>query len=223
MSALGFVFDAAGVIVPLALSDLFKPKVPVEARTNVQFILGHGSKTAGGSVPHVAIWDDDGNRIGQYHPGSKDKIGEGEVKTITIEHSQTVPQYSQADPYYVMVSLLSDDAICVAAITVANSKVSGAFYGDTGYKCGQSWFASDNKIGSDFWKPRCVWLDGNHDYGINARALSFHLNDMQPNDGKLDEYYKNINTLCRSSPRFSYWGNLLPDGIIPFFNPKLES
>lgn len=121
-----------------------------------------------------------------------------------------------------MVSQLSDDAICVAAITVANNKISGSFFGDTGFKCGQSWFPSDNRIGSDFWKPKCVWLDGNHDNGINARALSFHLNDMQPNDEKMEQYYNNIDTLCKSTPRFSFWGNLLPDGRIPFFNPKLE-
>ncbi|TRX93459.1 hypothetical protein FHL15_005734 [Xylaria flabelliformis] len=221
-SVLGFIFDAAGVIVPLALSDAFKPHVPQEAKTNVQIIIGHGSSTAGGTVPHIALWDDDGNRIGQFHPDGDEKIGNGDVKTITIDHSQTVPKYSQADPYYVLVSQLSDDATCIAAITVANSKISGAFYGDTGYKCGQSWFASDNRIGSDFWKPKCVWLDANHDNGINARALSFHLNDMQANDAKLDEYYENLDALCKSTPRFSFWGNLLPDGIIPFFNPKLE-
>ncbi|KAL7628437.1 hypothetical protein AAE478_002640 [Parahypoxylon ruwenzoriense] len=223
-SALGFAFDAAGLLVPLALSDAFKPSVPSEAKTSVQIILGGGKRTstAGGPAPHIALWDDDGNRIGQWHPGKKDKIDQNNVKNIVIEHSQTTPKYSQADPYYVMISQLSDDAICVAGITVANSKISGAFYGDTGYKCGQSWFASENRIGSDFQAPRCVWLDGNHDNGINARALSFHLNDMQPNDDKLEQYYENLDTLCKSTPRFSYWGNLLPDGIPPFFNPPLK-
>jgi hypothetical protein len=163
-----------------------------------------------------------GNRIGQYHPGGKDKIKGGDVKSITIDHTQTVTKNSQADPYYVMVSQLSDDAICVAGVMVSNMKISGAFFGDTGYKCGQSWFASDNKIGSDFWKPRCVWLDANHDNNINARALSFHLNDMQPNQDKMEQYYDNIDTLCKSTPRFSFWGNLLPDGIVPFFKPKLQ-
>ncbi|KAI2627767.1 hypothetical protein GGR54DRAFT_590370 [Hypoxylon sp. NC1633] len=220
--ALGFIFDAAGLIVPYVLSDLLKPKVPAEAQTSVQIILGQGSSTAGGAVPHVALWDDDGNRIGQYHPGGNEKIAEGYHQSITVDHTQTVPKYSQADPYYVMISQLSDDAICVSAITVANTKISGSFYGDTGYKCGQSWFASDNRIGSDFSKPKCVWLDANHDNAINARALSFHLNDMQANEAKLDEYYNNLKTLCSSTPRFSFWGNLLPDGIIPFFNPRLE-
>jgi hypothetical protein len=58
MSAIGFAIDAAGLIVPLALSDAFKPQIPPEAKTNVEIILGHGSSTAGGSVPHISLWDD---------------------------------------------------------------------------------------------------------------------------------------------------------------------
>lgn len=120
-----------------------------------------------------------------------------------------------------MISQLSDNAICVAGIMVGNSKISGAFYGDTGYKCGQSWFPSSNRIGANFETPRCVWLDANHDNAINSRALSFHLNDMASNQGKLEQYQQNLDSLCKSTPRFSYWGNLLPDSIIPFFSPPL--
>ncbi|KAK7911894.1 hypothetical protein PG985_014375 [Apiospora marii] len=29
-------------------------------------------------------------------------------------------------------------------------------------------------------------------------------------------------TLCQSTPRFSIWGDLKPDSVIQFFNPKLE-
>lgn len=147
---------------------------------------------------------------------------QGDVKNIVVEHSQTQPKNSQADPYYVMLSQLDNDAICIAAVLVGNSKISGAFYGDTGYKCGQSWFASENRIGSSFEAPRCVWLDANHDNGINARAISFHLNDMQPNEDKMQQYYENLDTLCKSTPRFSFWGNLLPDAIPPMFKPRLK-
>ena len=128
----------------------------------------------------------------------------------------------QADPYYIMLTNLENDALCIAAITVANQKISGTFYGDTGAKCGQSWFLSDNDIGSNFQKPKCVWIDADHSNKINARALSFHLNDMAPSTDKMTQYQEKPETLCQSTPRFSFWGNLLPDGIIPFFNPKLE-
>ncbi|GKT58222.1 hypothetical protein ColTof4_12147 [Colletotrichum tofieldiae] len=224
MAALGFAIDAAGLFASLKLSGAFDQPTPSEAKTNVQIILGNGERTstAGGPAPHIALWDDNGTRIGQWHPGKKDKIKQGDVKNIVIEHSQTRPKNSQADPYYVMLSQLDDDAICISAVLVANSKISGAFYGDTGYKCGQSWFASENRIGSEFEAPRCVWLDANHDHGINARAISFHLNDMQPNDDKMQQYYENLDTLCKSTPRFSFWGNLLPDAIPPFFKPRLK-
>lgn len=220
-SALGFIVNAAGLFVPLGLelkSALQKPK---EA-TSVQIIVGSGDSTTGGSVPHIALWDNDGNRIGQYHPDDDDTIDEGDVKSITVEHSQTRPKYHQADPYYVMLSNLENNAICIAAIAVANQKISGTFYGDTGYTCGQSWYLSQNKIGSSFEKPRCVWLDSDHTNKINARALSFHLNDMAPSQDKLNEYADNKDTLCKSTPRFSIWGNLFPDGVIPFFEPPLE-
>ncbi|KAG5923434.1 hypothetical protein E4U42_004965 [Claviceps africana] len=218
-SALGFIINAAGLIVPLGLQAHYATQPTMEA-TSVQIIVGSGTKTAGGNVPHVALWDDDGQRIGQYHPSKKDKIGEGHVKTIVVPHRQNHNQ--QADPYYVMLSNLENDAICIAAVTVANEKVSATFFGDTGYKCGQSWFLSQNKIGSDFQKPKCVWLDGDHTNGINARALSFHLNDMAPAPDKLAQYQSRPETLCRSTPRFSFWGNLLPNGIVPFFRPRLQ-
>jgi hypothetical protein len=52
----GFVADAASVIIPLALSAA-PPKQPDNALTNVNFYLGSGSNTAGGPCPHVALWD----------------------------------------------------------------------------------------------------------------------------------------------------------------------
>ncbi|KAG6010741.1 hypothetical protein E4U21_004129 [Claviceps maximensis] len=217
--ALGFILNAAGLIVPLGLDAKYAAQ-PVKQATSVQIIVGNGTKTAGGDVPHVALWDDDGHRIGQWHPGGKSKIGEGEVKTIVVQHTQN--NNKQADPYYVMLSNLKNDAICIAAVTVANEKVSATFFGDTGYMCGQSWFLSDNRIGTNFQKPKCVWLDADHSNKINARALSFHLNDMAPSADKLAQYQKRPETLCRSTPRFSFWGNLLPNGVVPFFKPKLQ-
>jgi hypothetical protein len=141
---------------------------------------------------------------------------------FNIPHKQTEPSMSQADPYYVMLSTMSNDAICISVISVMGQKIQGTFFGDTGYMCGMSWFPSDNAIGSDYSKPRCAWLDADHSAQINARAVSFHLNDMQPEPQKLAQYDENQDTLCKSSPRFSFWGNLLPDGVPPFFNPPLK-
>jgi hypothetical protein len=121
-----------------------------------------------------------------------------------------------------LISQLSDDAICLASVAVSGASIQGTFFGDVGYMCGQSWFHSNKALGSDFAIPKCVWLDGNHDGGINARAISFHLNDLAGDPDKIAQYQENRDTLCKSSPRFSYWGNLLPDGTPTFFKPKLQ-
>lgn len=218
--ALGFALDAAGVLISLGITLEAAKSPPPSAFTSVQIISGPGPDSqAGGNVPHMAIWDDDGNRIGQYHPKKNAKHKEDFGKTYAIEHNQNGGK--PADPYYIMLSNLGNDAICISSVTVSNEKISGTFYGDTRAACGQSWFLSETSIGTGFTKPKCVWLDADHSNKINARALSFHLNDMAPNPDKLDQYNAHKETLCKSTPRFSFWGNLLPDGIIPFFKPKL--
>ena len=164
----------------------------------------------------------DGHRIGQWHPGKKSYINQNYTGTVVIEHSQTEPKYSQADPYYIMLSQVNNDGLCISAISVSNTKISGLFWGDIGYKCGQTWFANTNRIGDTFRASKCVWLDADHENDINARAMSFHLNDIVFSDEKLEQYKEYPDTLCKSTPRFSFWGNLLPDGTPPFFQPPLR-
>ncbi|KAF2759576.1 hypothetical protein EJ05DRAFT_498788 [Pseudovirgaria hyperparasitica] len=201
-AALGFALDAAGTIATFALlaeglTHQQKPKVS----SQVKIVLGDGTdlRDAGGAVPHIALWDEYGHRIGQHHPGKKEKIKQGQtnVEPINIEHAQTEPKYDGVDPGYILLSQSSDDAICVAQISVMGPTTSASFVGDTGKWCGQT----------------C---------GINARALSFHLRDMQGDENKAAQYNEDKDTLCKSTPRFSFWGNLLPNGIIPFFDPPLE-
>jgi hypothetical protein len=221
-AAAGIILGLAGIFVPVGI-DVAKAKADARESTSVQIFTGGGHDSIGGSAPHIALWDDNGNRIGQYHAGGLgDVIDQRKDRVVEIVHSQTTPQYNDVDPYYVMVSNLEDNAICIAAVAVSARRVSGVWFGDVGYQCGQSWFLSNYKFDSTFAKPKCVWLDANHDNGINARALSFHLNDMAPQPDKLAQYNARPETLCNSTPRFSFWGNLLPDGVIPFFNPPLE-
>lgn len=219
-SVFGFAINSVGTLYALGTTlQSLNGKPPADRYTTVQITAGSGGDSPGGNVPHIALWDNDGNRIGQYHPKKKDKIRESRAFTVAVEHNQIGG--AQADPYYIMLSNLENDAICISEVTVAGAKISGTFYGDTGSKCGQSWFLSQNEIGSEFRKSKCVWLDADHSNGINARALSFHLNDMAPSSDKMKQYQDRPETLCKSTPRFSFWGNLLPDGTIPFFKPKL--
>ncbi|KAH8903813.1 hypothetical protein BR93DRAFT_884413 [Coniochaeta sp. PMI_546] len=215
------MLDAAGLFATLAVS-LAGLGGHTGAFTGVKIVVGQGDETVSGSTPHVALWDNHGSRIGQYHPLPWDTTPESNQRSIDVEHTQTTPKGAQADPFYVMISNFENNAICISAIYVTNGIVNSVFYGDIGYMCGMSWYPSTRELDSNFYTPRCVGLDADHTNGINARALSLHLNDMAAQPNKLAEYNENIDTLCKSTPRFSFWGNLTPDGQIPFFTPPLQ-
>ncbi|RYP77011.1 hypothetical protein DL769_003496 [Monosporascus sp. CRB-8-3] len=225
--ALGFVMDAAGIFLPLGfeIADAIPDN---RATTMVQIMTGDGNDThplhdAGGAVPHVAIWNQDGERLGQVNPGNEAKIDQNNDPIhgrIEVKHNQNGGGYD--DPGYILLSQHEHDAICIASVQVSNGAISSTFYGDTGYACGQSWFYSSREFGTDYVKPKCVWLDGDHTNGINAKAISWHINDMIPANDKIEMFNSNPNYLCGSTPRFSFWGDLLPDSLIPFFKPKLE-
>ncbi|KAB5533482.1 hypothetical protein GE09DRAFT_1250761 [Coniochaeta sp. 2T2.1] len=223
MAFVGMIMEVAGILTTISFAAVQGMGGYNGAATGVKIIAGQGDGSIGGSTPHIALWDDHGSRIGQYHPGKKEKtIDENGQRSVVIKHDQTTPPGRQADPMYVMLSNFENNAICVSAVYVSNGKISGTFYGDVGFMCGMDWYPSSGVIDSNFYAPRCVWLDADHTNGINARALSFHLNDVAAQPDKLAEYNDNPDTLCKSTPRFSFWGNLEPDGQIPFFNPPLK-
>ncbi|KAI1140155.1 hypothetical protein F5Y05DRAFT_424086 [Hypoxylon sp. FL0543] len=225
--ALGFVLDVAGAFIPLgfAIADAIPDN---RASTIIQIMTGNGNKThplsnGGGNVPHVAIWDQDGNRLGQVNPGKKAKIDQNndpKQGRIEVMYNQNGGGY--VDPGYILLSQQENDAICIASVQVSNGAISSTFYGDTGYSCGQSWFYSSREFGDQLIMPKCVWLDGDHTNKINAKSISWHINDLVPTDDKIAMFNSNPDYLCKSTPRFSFWGDLLPDSLIPFFEPQLE-
>lgn len=121
-----------------------------------------------------------------------------------------------------MLSNPDDDAVCISAIYITDSKVNTVWMGDIGYQCGMSWGLSQRDIGEKHTRPKCVWLDNDGTNDINAQAMSFHIPDMVANPDRLTQYNENPNSLCKSTPRFSFWGDLLPDSQIPIFIPELE-
>lgn len=207
---------SAGFIVQTGI-----PPKPI-AETWVTIVTGNDArlKNGGGNFPAVALWDDYGNRIAQYLPELDEKVSQGSETTVKIPHDQVNGQL--ADPHYVMLSN-GRDATCIAMVQVSNGQLSGTFYGDTGYKCGQSWYYSYRKLNENHLTTRCVWLDADHSSkNSNARSLSFHVRDMIPSHDKLKLYNSHWSYLCGSTPRFSFWKRLLPDGTIPFFLPPLK-
>ncbi|KAJ0303197.1 hypothetical protein COL5a_005899 [Colletotrichum fioriniae] len=221
-SHLGFTLNTVGTFMPAAF--IIKEAIPEKpiAETWVTVVTGAGGdlRDAGGAFPDVAIWDDNGNRIGRYRTKLGDKIGQSSERTVRVPNNENNGEIS--DPQYVMLSH-DTDATCIAMIQVSNGRLSGTVYGDTGYKCGQAWYHSQRKFKGDSLMTECVWLDSDHSHpNFNARAMSFHLRDMLPSPDKLKLYNSELSYLCKSTPRYSFWRHLIPDGVVPFFYPVLK-
>ncbi|TDZ36721.1 hypothetical protein C8035_v005151 [Colletotrichum spinosum] len=183
---------------------------------------------AGGKLPHIALWDNYGKRIGQWAPAKNQKMASGEGGDwdgyVTVQHGQN--KNKGVEPAYIMLSNHDEDAICISTISVSHGRVSTTFSSDVAARCGQTWFYSSRKLGKPEATPVCVWLDGDHTGNINAKAMSFHINDFFPSKSKMELYsqkgLEGFPYLCHSTPRFSFWGNLLPNGNPPFFLPPLK-
>mgnify|MGYP000548320561 CR=1 FL=1 len=81
---------------------------------------------------------------------------------------------------YVAVSA-ARNAICIAWITVAmfDGTTGGAWTGDVGHYCGQSWYPQHEKAGwlddkkTKPYIPKCTWIDRDHSSKIKGAALKF--------------------------------------------------
>jgi len=224
----GIFLNLVLAFVPLGIMEGIKKPRPSPNAISVTLVAGGRNNTnkgsdplTGGNVPHVAVWDIAGQRIGQWNPHHDQKMGEDSIGPDIIIDPKT-KKNSNVDPYYILLSNSGTDAVCLASITIASAAVSTSFYGDTGYKCGQSWYLSGKPVGSNYETPRCVWLDGDGTNKINANAISFHISDFAPSTDMITQYNDNQDTLCKSTPRFSFWSHLDPDSEIPIFDPPLE-
>ncbi|TQN68365.1 hypothetical protein CSHISOI_07083 [Colletotrichum shisoi] len=220
--AIGFMANLAGTFLP---SDLVVPigipDKPV-AETWVTVVAGAGGKNhdAGGDFPSVIVWDDNGNLIGTRNKIEGDRVKAGTEATYRVWNNKNGIKI--ADPHYVMLSH-DNDATRISMIQVSNGQLTATFYGDTGALCGQAWYYSQRTLNGLHLKTKCVWLDADQSSGnFNARALSFHTRDMIPSHDKLLLYNSSPRWLCESTPRFSYWKNLMPLGQIVFFDPSLK-
>jgi len=173
----------------------------------------------GGIFPSIALFTKTGDRIGQSKDASK--ITEGGSYSVTISHDQNDKSPESAE--YIMLSTVSPNAVCISAIYITDAATSYSWYGDYGHACGQSWFISDKIIGDQGKTPSCVWLDSDGTDNDNAQAMSFHLLDTIPSYDRLYQYNQTWagDLMCKSTPRFSFWGKLLPDSRIPVFDPPL--
>lgn len=139
---------------------------------------------------------------------------------MEIKHEQGAKTGNQAA--YILLSNMDDDAVCISAVYITETKTTTTWFGDVGKQCGMTWYQSNRRVGESGQTPACVWLDNDGSDGINSQAMSFHIPDMIANDDRVAQFGEDIDSLCKSSPRFSYWGDLEADSLIPFFDPPLE-
>ena len=54
------------------------------------------------------------------------------------------------------------------------------------------------------------------------QGLNLHMQDFSAQQqGRVDEYNSNLDTMCKSTPRMKFWDTIWGDDEIPFFRPPL--
>lgn len=203
--------------------DQLGHKGPKES-TSVLIGIGAGAGgkevNADGSVPHVALWDENGTRLGQYKGSANGHYEAGTAHEIIIEHNQNGNK--EASPHYLSLVAFEHDAICVSMVAVSGNGVNWGWTGDLAKMCGGDWCPSSYIVGNGTSTPSCIWIDSDHINDIRGAGFGLHMPDFAATDGRRNQLLENLDTNCKSAPRMTFWYDILPDDIIPFFDPPLQ-
>lgn len=213
------VGSLVATILPLAFLNGKQPDP--NKQTQISLGVGGGPNT-GGSMPHVAVWDEHGQRVTQFHGDKNGHIGDRAGDTLGFSQNNDQNGGQPAKPTYLSVVMNENDGICLAAVVASGDGAQWTWTGDMGYTCGAQWYNSKYTMGVSNQPIRCVWLDANHDNGIIAKGLSFHIRDFSGEAGLLAQYQEDERRLCQSSARMTFHPEILPDSLPPFFTPALE-
>lgn len=215
------IINVAGFLVLTAFSvaPLLKQAPDPDKQTSVTIVTGDAGN-AGGSIPHIAIWDRDGNRIGQYKGDRNGHIDGSTSKSFTIEPYQHGGK--QAQPEYISIVMQENDAICISAVIATGNGAQWTWTGDMGYTCDAQWYNSQFPVGNTNNPPRCVWIDADHTNRCVAKGLSMHIRDFSGDAALVHQYTDDQRRLCQNSARMTFQPDITPDSIIPFFDPPLE-
>ncbi|MCJ1428258.1 hypothetical protein MMC29_006167, partial [Sticta canariensis] len=228
--ALGVIGLLLGVASIPMMEQFYADKINAgEVYTNVK--VGTGSTLAnessyntGGHKPNIALWGNDGHRIGRYRPHKSDYVPDGTQTNIKVHHGDTEPENAAKQPEYILLTMNDDDAICVnyVAVTGPDNNQMG-WYGDVGFTCGADWYHSQYKIGANDYMPRCTWIDKDHTNGLRFQGMGIHMTDFNSNSGALAKQYQDVpDSMCKTSPRFKMYESIGPDGVLPIYWPPLN-
>ena len=210
----------AGALVACSLPYDKLAEKPKTESTQVQIGIGSGVDNTGGSVPHVALWDQGGNRIGQSYGDANGHWDSGTLNEIDVEHKQNGGK--KAQPEYLQVVAWEGDGICISMVSVTSNGAQWGWTGDMAKMCGGDWFPSTYMLGDGTDTPSCIWIDSDHTNGIRAQGFSLHMPDFAQRDGRKMALEDTPETNCKSGPRQTFWYDRLPDQQPDFFKPPLK-
>ncbi|KAL4950997.1 hypothetical protein BDW69DRAFT_186807 [Aspergillus filifer] len=182
---LNAIINAAGIALSLwSISDVFQgqdvdPDKLISVSVNIRT-----APNAGGSIPHLAVFDEYGGRIGQYKGDANGHIDK-ETKTFIIDPIQKGDK--QATPDYLLMVMQESDALCVSAIVADGGPQQRIWTGDMAYTCRAQWYHSKKSFGNSNAPVRYAWLDADRRNGILAKGLSLHMQSFAT-DSALSEY-----------------------------------
>ncbi|RDW83781.1 uncharacterized protein DSM5745_04107 [Aspergillus mulundensis] len=231
MSTTNSVFDAIGLdLLGIPLAESFFPDVePQYSILRVGAGLsqpGDSTASTGGSVPGVALFSPNGERVG-FKAGSADEIiEEGNFKDIKIA---PIKSQNTINIEYMSVVAGGDNALCIAYLALTPpSKDYWALYGDVPKSCGAAWYHSNLPIQLDGqpYKPACFWIGApREDTGLPTNnfpmGIGLHTIDFDSNEALQIQYNEHPDTLCKSKPRLHMYAMLSEMSCLPIFDPPL--
>ena len=205
--------------IAISLGEIGKNTAPKESVIVQIGIRGKGD-TISRSVPHIALWDEKGNRIWQYHSDANGHLDDNYLAHLTIENKQAGGKSKQ--PEYVMLTMNERDAICIAMISAGGNGAQWTWLGNMGKACGADWCPSNFKIGDSTITPPCVldrsepqqWDQSPGTKFAHARLFSCGW----PNSAILGS----ARYACKSTARMTFWYDIVADAVIPNFQPPLK-
>lgn len=240
MAALGQVATGIGVIndavslFSTVFSD-FLPKPDIHVSTvRVHAGLarnGDSQRSTGGDVPDIDLWDASGSWIG-YDLGissstsARLQISDGGFHDFSVQGTRGDNDFRP--PEYISVVTGGNDGLCITAIAVTTPDGDTMnWFGDIGYACGAPWYAQNKVMGTDTYRPKCIWIDGNGDSGHKYRGLGIHLRsftkDASAGVNFTSQWQRNPDLMCKSEPRFSMYEDIMRESAIKVFKspPKV--
>ena len=199
---IGVIGLVAGVLQNINTPTTWMPSQhPTNTRVRVYAGLsGNPQESTSGNIPGVALWASSGVFIGKEMGVYNYVVDDGKFIDLEVKGKKDTTSYMSVDAF-------GKDGLCVAAVAVTSPTSERAgWFGDIGVKCGAPWYPSNLVIpGSDpEARPACVWIDQDNSNNHPHTGITIHLPSFR-GVGLAQQYNDNLDTMCKSLPRFSMW------------------